>query len=54
MLKVSKAMCNKDSLRAWTIITDCLLCNSETPFPLQGWGAIIKEYNIKTKNEGVI
>jgi hypothetical protein len=55
MSKVSKAVCNKDSLGVWTVMTDCLLRGGgETPFPLRGWGAIIKEYNVKTKNKRVI
>jgi hypothetical protein len=54
MSEVGKAACDKDGLGVWTVMTDCLSRRgSETPFPLQGWGAIIKEYNIKT-NEGVM
>jgi hypothetical protein len=49
MSEVSEAARKKDGLRTWTIIIDCLSHNSKTPFPLQGWGAIIKEYNIKIK-----
>jgi hypothetical protein len=41
-------------LRAWIVMTDCLSRDSETSFPLQGWGAIIEECNVKTKNEGVM
>jgi hypothetical protein len=42
MSGVGKAACDKDGLGAWTVITDCLLRDSKTPFPLQGWGAMIK------------
>jgi hypothetical protein len=54
MSGVGKAARNKDSLEAWTIITDCSSRGGETSFPLRGWGAIIEECNIKTKNKGVI
>jgi hypothetical protein len=55
MFGVSKAVCNKNGLGVWTVIIDCLSHGgSETPFPLQGWGAIIEECNVKTKNKGVI
>jgi hypothetical protein len=46
MSRVSKAVRDKDGLGAWTVMTDCSSRGGETPFPLQGWGAIIKEYNI--------
>jgi hypothetical protein len=36
------------------VITDCLSRGGETPFSLQGWGVMIKEYNVKTKNKGVM
>jgi hypothetical protein len=37
------------------VITDCSLSGGgETPFPLRGWGAIIEECNIKTKNKRVM
>jgi hypothetical protein len=37
------------------VMTDCLSRGGgETPFPLQGWGAIIEECNVKTKNERVM
>jgi hypothetical protein len=36
------------------VITDCLSHSGETPFPLRGWGAMIEECNVKTKNKGVI
>jgi hypothetical protein len=54
MSGVGKAARDKDGLGAWTVITDCLSRGGETPFSLRGWGAIIEEYNVKTKNEGVI
>jgi hypothetical protein len=54
MSGVGKAARNKDGLGAWTVMTDCLSRGSETPFSLQGWGAMIKECNVKTKNKGVI
>jgi hypothetical protein len=44
MSRVKEAVCKKDGLRAWTIITDCLLYGGETLFPLRARGAIIKEY----------
>jgi hypothetical protein len=53
MSGVSEAACKEDGLGTWTVITDCSSRGSETPFPLQGWGAMIKECNIK-KNEGVM
>jgi hypothetical protein len=54
MFRVSKAARDKDGLRVWTVMTDCLSRGGgETPFPLRGWGAMIKEYNVKT-NEGVM
>jgi hypothetical protein len=31
------------------VITDCSSRGGETPFSLRGWGAIIKEYNVKIK-----
>jgi hypothetical protein len=54
MLEVGKATCDKSGLGAWTVITDCLSRGSETPFPLRGWGAMIEECNVKTKNKGII
>jgi hypothetical protein len=54
MLRVSEAACDKDGLGAWTVITDCSSRDGETSFPLRGWGAMIEECNVKTKNEGVM
>jgi hypothetical protein len=58
MSRVSEAARDEDGLGAWTVMTDCssdcLSRGGETSFPLRGWGAIIKEYNVKTKNKGVI
>jgi hypothetical protein len=49
MSGVSEVACDKDGLGVWTVMTDCLSHGGETPFSLQGWGVIIKEYNIKIK-----
>jgi hypothetical protein len=54
MLGLGETVRDKDGLEALTVITDCLLCCGETSFPLRGWGAMIEEYNVKTKNEGVM
>jgi hypothetical protein len=55
MSKVGKAACDKDGLEVWTVITNCSSRGGgETLFSLRGWGAIIKECNVKTKNERVI
>jgi hypothetical protein len=54
MLRLRETACDKDGLEALTVITGCLSCCGKTLFSLQGWGAMIKEYNIKTKNKGVI
>jgi hypothetical protein len=54
MSGLGETTCDKDSLEALTVITDCLLRYGETPFPLQGWEAMIEEYNVKTKNKGVM
>jgi hypothetical protein len=34
MSKVNKAICKKDGLETWTVITDCLSRDGETPFLL--------------------
>jgi hypothetical protein len=54
MLGLRETARDKDGLEASTVIINCLSRYGKTPFPLQGWGAIIEEYNIKTKNEGVM
>jgi hypothetical protein len=54
MTGVGEAACDEDGLGAWTVMTDCSLRGGETSFPLRGWGAIIEECNVKTKNEGVM
>jgi hypothetical protein len=54
MLGLGETACDKDGLEALTVITDCSSRCGETPFPLRGWGAMIEEYNVKTKNEGVM
>jgi hypothetical protein len=53
MSKVSEAAYEEDGLGTWTVMTDCSSRGGETLFPLQGWGAMIEECNIK-KNEGVM
>jgi hypothetical protein len=40
---------DEDGLEALTVIIDCSSRYGETPFPLRGWGAMIKEYNVKTR-----
>jgi hypothetical protein len=55
MLEVSKAVCNKNSLKAWTVITDCLSHGGETPFFYKLkvlWSKNINKY--KDKNKCVI
>jgi hypothetical protein len=54
MTGVGEAARDKDGLGAWTVMTDCLSRGGETSFPLRGWGAIIEECNVKTKNKGVM
>jgi hypothetical protein len=54
MSGVGEAARDEDGLGAWTVMTDCSSCGGETPFPLRGWGAMIEEYNVKTKNKGVM
>jgi hypothetical protein len=54
MSELRETACDKDGLKALTVIIDYLSRCGKTPFPLQGWRAIIKEYNIKTKNKGVM
>jgi hypothetical protein len=49
MSGVGKAARDKDSLGAWTVMTDYSSHGGETPFPLRGWGAIIEECNVKIK-----
>jgi hypothetical protein len=49
MSGVGEAARDKDGLGAWTVITDCSSCGGETPFSLWGWGAMIKECNVKIK-----
>jgi hypothetical protein len=54
MLGLGKTARNKNGLKALTVITDCLSRCGKTPFPLRGWGAMIEEYNVKTKNKDVM
>jgi hypothetical protein len=55
MSGVGEAARDEDGLGVWTVMTDCSSRGGgETPFPLRGWGAMIEECNVKTKNERVI
>jgi hypothetical protein len=49
MSRVGEAAREEDGLRTWTVITGCLSHSGETPFPLRGWDAMIKECNVKIK-----